>query len=61
MAKLDFGIYPKPVREKLLGLRQMIFDVAKTTPGVGQARGSPALGAAQLYHAGNRQRQHHPD
>ena len=26
MAKLDFGIYPKPVREKLLALRQMIFD-----------------------------------
>jgi hypothetical protein len=36
MAKLDFGIYPKPVREKLLTLRQMIFDVAKTTPGVGK-------------------------
>ena len=36
MAKLDFGIYPKPVRGKLLALRQMIFDVAKTTPGVGK-------------------------
>ena len=36
MAKLDFGNYPKPVREKLLALRQMIFDVAKTTPGVGK-------------------------
>ena len=36
MAKLDFGVYPKPVREKLLALRQMIFDVAKNTPGVGK-------------------------
>ena len=36
MAKLDFDVYPKPVREKLLVLRQMIFDVAKKTPGVGK-------------------------
>jgi hypothetical protein len=36
MAKLDFSIYPKPVRERLLFLRQMIFDVAKKTSGVGK-------------------------
>ncbi len=34
MAKLDFSIYPKPVRKQLLALRQMIFDVAKKTSGV---------------------------
>jgi hypothetical protein len=36
MAKPDFSTYPKPVRQKLLALRQMIFDVAKKTPGVGK-------------------------
>jgi hypothetical protein len=36
MPTLDFRTYPKPVREKLLALRQMIFDVAKKTPGVGR-------------------------
>jgi hypothetical protein len=36
MAKLDFSAYPKPVRTKLRALRQMIFDVAKKTPGVGK-------------------------
>jgi hypothetical protein len=36
MAKLDFSAYPKPVKEKLLALRQMIFEVAKNTPGVGK-------------------------
>jgi hypothetical protein len=36
MLKPDFSIYPKPVRQKLLALRQMIFDVAKKTPGVGK-------------------------
>lgn len=35
MTKLDFSKYPKPVRDKLLSLRSMIFDVAKKTPGVG--------------------------
>ena len=36
MPKPDFSAYPKPVRQKLLVLRQMIFDVAKKTPGVGR-------------------------
>jgi hypothetical protein len=36
LAKPDFSTYPKPVREKLLALRQMIFDVAKSTPGMGK-------------------------
>jgi hypothetical protein len=36
MPKLDFSAFPKPVRQKLLVLRQMIFDVAKKTPGVGE-------------------------
>jgi hypothetical protein len=36
MPKLDFSVYPKPVRTKLLALRQMIFDVAKRTMGVGK-------------------------
>ena len=36
MAKLDFSVYPKPVRTKLLALREMIFDVAKKTMGVGK-------------------------
>jgi hypothetical protein len=36
MPKPDFSAYPKPVRQKLLALRQMIFDVAKKTPGVGK-------------------------
>jgi len=36
MARPDFDVYPRPVRGKLLALRQMIFDVAKTTPGVGK-------------------------
>ncbi len=36
MAKPDFSAYPKPVREKLLALRQMIIGVAKKTPGVGK-------------------------
>jgi len=35
MPRLDFNRYPKPVRDKLLALRRMIFDVAKKTPGVG--------------------------
>lgn len=36
MAKLDFSTYPKPVRTRLLALREMIFDVARKTPGVGK-------------------------
>ena len=32
----DFSTYPKPVRDRLLALRKMIFDVAKKTPGVGK-------------------------
>ena len=36
MPKLDFSVYPKPVRSKLLALREMILDVAKKTPGVGK-------------------------
>ena len=36
MPKLDFNVYPKPARAKLLALREMIFDVAKKTPGVGK-------------------------
>ena len=36
MPKSDFNTYPKPVRQKLLALRQMIFDVAKKTKGVGK-------------------------
>ena len=30
-----FGGYPKPVKAKLLALRRLIFDTAKTTKGVG--------------------------
>jgi hypothetical protein len=30
-----FGAYPKPIKAKLLALRQLIFDTAKTTKGVG--------------------------
>jgi len=30
-----FAAYPKPVRTKLLALRRLIFDTAKTTGGVG--------------------------
>ena len=36
MTKLDFNVYPKPVRQKLLAMRKMIFSVAKKTPGVGR-------------------------
>ena len=36
MPKPDFNAYPKPVRDKLVALRNMIFDVAKKTPGVGK-------------------------
>jgi hypothetical protein len=36
MPKPDFSTFPKPVRGKLLALRQMILDVAKKTPGVGR-------------------------
>ncbi len=36
MLKPDFSIYRKPVRERLLALRKMIFDVAKKTAGVGK-------------------------
>ena len=36
MPKPDFNTYPKPVRDRLLALRTMIFDVAKKTPGVGK-------------------------
>ena len=36
MAKPEFSTYPKPVRTRLLALREMIFDVAKKTPGVGK-------------------------
>lgn len=35
MSKLDFSRYPKPVRDRLIALRRLIFDVAKKTPGVG--------------------------
>jgi hypothetical protein len=31
-----FSTYPKPVRTKLLALRRLIFDTAKTTKGVGR-------------------------
>jgi hypothetical protein len=30
-----FGAYPSPVKSKLLALRRLIFDTAKTTSGVG--------------------------
>lgn len=30
-----FGAYPRPVRTKLLALRRLIFDTARTTAGVG--------------------------
>ena len=30
-----FGAYPKPVKTKLLALRRLIFDTAKTVKGVG--------------------------
>jgi hypothetical protein len=30
-----FSAYPKPIRTKLLALRRLIFDTAKTTKGVG--------------------------
>src|ERR1700723_1796926 len=30
-----FGAYPKPLKAKLLALRRLIFDTAKTTKGVG--------------------------
>ena len=30
-----FNVYPKPVKAKLLALRRLIFDTAKTTQGVG--------------------------
>ena len=36
MPKPDFSSYPKPVRDRLLALRKMIFDEAKKTPGVGR-------------------------
>lgn len=36
MTKVDFSVYPKPVRTKLLALRQLVFDVAKKTAGVGK-------------------------
>jgi hypothetical protein len=36
MPKTDFDAYPKPIRERLLTLREMILDVAKRTPGVGE-------------------------
>jgi hypothetical protein len=36
MAKPDFSTYPKPIRERLLALRQMIYEVAAKTPGVGK-------------------------
>ena len=38
MPKLDFSRYPKPIRDRLLTLRSMIFDVAKKTPGVGNLK-----------------------
>jgi hypothetical protein len=31
-----FRAYPRPVRAKLLALRRLIFDIAKTTKGVGR-------------------------
>ena len=31
-----FGAYPKPLKAKLLALRRLIFDTAKTTKGVGE-------------------------
>ena len=36
MPKPDFSTYPKPVKQKILALRRLIFDVAKKTPGVGK-------------------------
>ena len=36
MPKSDFNTYAKPVRGKLLALRQIIFDVAKKTRDVGK-------------------------
>jgi hypothetical protein len=30
-----FGAYPKPIKARLLALRRLIFDIAKTTKGVG--------------------------
>ena len=34
--KKAFDVFPIPVREKLMGLRMLIFDVAKETEGVGE-------------------------
>ncbi len=31
-----FGAYPKPLKSKLLALRRLIFDTARTTKGVGR-------------------------
>jgi hypothetical protein len=36
MPGIAFSRYPRPVRDKLLALRRMIFEVAKKTPGVGK-------------------------
>lgn len=46
MPKFDFSRYPKPVRDRLLSVRNMILDVAKTTPGVGKIEESVRWGQA---------------
>ena len=33
--KAIFSAYPKPLRTKLLALRRLIFDIARTTQGIG--------------------------
>ena len=56
-----FGAYPNPVKAKLLALRRLIFDTADATKGVGSPAGSPEMGAAELSHDREQERQHHPD
>jgi hypothetical protein len=36
MVKPDFSTYPKPIRDRLLTLRRMIYEVASKTQGVGK-------------------------
>ena len=56
-----FNAYPKPVKAKLLALRRLIFDTAKTDSGRRRAGGNPEMGTAELSHAGDQERQHDPD
>ena len=56
-----FAAYPEPLKAKLLALRRLIFDTAKTTKGVGALQETLKWGQPSYLTPGDEKRQHDPD